>query len=409
MPDSDSDQPPRPPRPLRLVGLAGDLVPVRREPPRPLPPVIPTLPTIALADLYGALLADSPVTNTRAARKYDVELFRRWLDAPDPAAACAALVADGRGMCNAIGCAFRAHELGRGLAPSSVNRSLATLRKLTVLARRFDLIEWTCDIPIVSDRHIPDRRGPSVENWRLLWAAAVADGDGTIARRDRSIIILLRDSAVRKGELVALNYPEDFDPARPGLYITGKGHSRRAALTINRPSAAAMLDWLEVRGDVPGPMYLAKVRGPHSERLAGATSAGPVPARASALRAEGLDALAVAAALDFEGYRRPDGMPWTIDDVCPADEPVGARRICERSINAMLHRLAKRAGVTVPVRPHGLRHAGITRALDLTNGDVRKVARFARHANVNTTMAYDDDRTDLAGVVARLLGDDGND
>lgn len=63
--------------------------------------------------------------------------------------------------------------------------------------------------------------------------------------------------------------------------------------------------------------------------------------------------------------------------------------------------LGRRAGV--PVRPHGLRHAAITTGLEATGGDVRRVARFARHADVRTTMRYDDERADLAGSVARLV------
>ena len=31
------------------------------------------------------------------------------------------------------------------------------------------------------------------------------------------------------------------------------------------------------------------------------------------------------------------------------------------------------------VRPHGLRHASISTALDITGGDVRKVMKFSRH------------------------------
>jgi site-specific recombinase XerC len=55
------------------------------------------------------------------------------------------------------------------------------------------------------------------------------------------------------------------------------------------------------------------------------------------------------------------------------------------------------------VTPHGLRHAAITSALDLTKGDVRAVQRFSRHRDVRVINVYDDSREDLAGVVARLV------
>ncbi len=55
------------------------------------------------------------------------------------------------------------------------------------------------------------------------------------------------------------------------------------------------------------------------------------------------------------------------------------------------------------VRPHGLRHSGITRALDATGGDVRKVRGFSRHADIKTVLIYDDARRDDFGTIAELV------
>ena len=57
------------------------------------------------------------------------------------------------------------------------------------------------------------------------------------------------------------------------------------------------------------------------------------------------------------------------------------------------------------MRPHGLRHASITAALDITGGDVRAVQRFSRHRNLTTLTVYDDNRLDLGGKVARLVAE----
>jgi integrase/recombinase XerC len=54
------------------------------------------------------------------------------------------------------------------------------------------------------------------------------------------------------------------------------------------------------------------------------------------------------------------------------------------------------------VRPHGLRHAAITAALD-AGLDVRRVAKFSRHRDLRTLTVYDDNRQDLAGVVAAVV------
>jgi integrase/recombinase XerC len=73
----------------------------------------------------------------------------------------------------------------------------------------------------------------------------------------------------------------------------------------------------------------------------------------------------------------------------------------------MVGALGRRAGLPRPARPHGLRHQGITRALDLFSGDVRKVQKFSRHATLETLLIYDDARRDDAGQIARALGNDG--
>jgi integrase/recombinase XerC len=65
------------------------------------------------------------------------------------------------------------------------------------------------------------------------------------------------------------------------------------------------------------------------------------------------------------------------------------------------------ADLGIKVWPHGLRHAAITEALDLTGGDVRKVKRFSRHRDLQTLVVYDDNRVDLGGEVARKVASNG--
>jgi integrase len=70
------------------------------------------------------------------------------------------------------------------------------------------------------------------------------------------------------------------------------------------------------------------------------------------------------------------------------------------------HGVGCRAGVPRGTNPHGLRHQGITRALDLAHGDVRKVRRFSRHAKLETLLKHDDNRVDEAGAIAKMLEED---
>lgn len=71
-------------------------------------------------------------------------------------------------------------------------------------------------------------------------------------------------------------------------------------------------------------------------------------------------------------------------------------------VRIIIDRLARAAGVARPVRPHGLRHAAITAALN-SGKDVRVVQRFSRHKTLDMVLRYDDERGDLAGEVAGLL------
>jgi len=67
----------------------------------------------------------------------------------------------------------------------------------------------------------------------------------------------------------------------------------------------------------------------------------------------------------------------------------------------MIRNLGHLLGTTV--RPHGLRHAAITEALNQTNGNVRAVQRFSRHKDVRVVLAYDDNRSDVAAAIAASI------
>jgi integrase/recombinase XerC len=89
--------------------------------------------------------------------------------------------------------------------------------------------------------------------------------------------------------------------------------------------------------------------------------------------------------------------------VTALDRASRGRRLSGTGLYLVIRRLGERAGLRA--RPHGLRHAAITAALDLTGGDVRKVQRFSRHKNLQTVLRYDDNRQDLGGDVARRLAE----
>jgi integrase/recombinase XerC len=207
------------------------------------------------------------------------------------------------------------------------------------LARTLGLVPWTLEAPSVKSAAYRDTRGPGRRGFDLLLEELDRRGDRK-ATRDRALLRLLFDLALRRGEAVALDLA-DVNLEASTVAVIGKGRRERLLLTLPAETANALRAWLEVRGLEPGPLFVNADRARKGARLTG------------------------------------------------------------RSVARVLAAIGQRVGLTV--RPHGLRHAAITAALDLTGGDVRKVQRFSRHADVRTVALYDDAREDLAGEVARRV------
>lgn len=197
-------------------------------------------------------------------------------------------------------------------------------------------------IAIPGVKHVPYRDTRGPDTGELASLFEVARAR-TDAKgiRDLAIIRLLFDLGLRREEVVELDLEHVVDGA---VLVRGKGHHDRDRMTTPAATVAAIAAWIQVRGDAAGPLF------------------HPLDSNAKA----------------------------------------GAR-LTASGLYKMIRRLGDRAGVRA--RPHGLRHAAITTALDLTGGDVRAVQKFSRHAKVDTVIRYDDNRRDLAGDVASQVAD----
>lgn len=161
------------------------------------------------------------------------------------------------------------------------------------------------------------------------------------SRRDHAIIRLLFDLALRREEVVRLDR-DDVDLPGKRVSILGKKRTQKEWLSLPQPTASALVVWIRMRGEGPGALFINLDRRGRRERLTG------------------------------------------------------------RSVHRIVRALGERARLGI-VRPHGLRHAAITAALDLTGGNVRAVQRFCRHRDLRTLTLYDDNRLDLGGEIARRL------
>jgi integrase/recombinase XerC len=294
--------------------------------------------TDTAAKLVAAFLAGR---NERTLRAYgqDLEDFRTFLDAPNIDEAARILVSSGHGDANAIALAYRAHLIERKLQAATINRRLAAVRSLVKLARTLGIIPWALDIANLKAQPYRDTRGPGRQGFRDMLNAVVDRTDGK-ALRDRSLLRLLHDLALRRAEVTSLDLA-DVDLEAGTVAIMGKGRTQKQTLTLPEPTKGALSAWVATRGSEAGPLFLNFDRAGKGQRLTGS------------------------------------------------------------GLYALVRTLGKTIGIVT--RPHGLRHAGITEALDLTNGNTRAVQKYSRHKDIRVLAAYDDNRTDLGGDIARLV------
>ena len=287
------------------------------------------------ADLVDAWLAGR-TPRTLDAYRADLADFARFTGAPSVGVAAERLVAAGHGPANALAFGYRAQLHERSLAAATINRRLAALRSLVAFARTLGLVPWALDVRNERVEPYRDTRGPGRAGVVRLFAV-LQGRDDPKAIRDRALLHLLYDLALRRAEVVSLDR-EDLDLTAGTLAVLGKGRTARLTLSLPGPTKAALGAWVERRGEAPGPLFP------------------------------------------------------------PLSRTAGTDRLSAGGLYRIVRALGRRAGV--PVRPHGLRHAAITEALALMGGDVRAVGRYSRHRDLRTLMLYDDNRLDLAGEVA---------
>ena len=305
---------------------------------------VPALParsvdiSASAALLLSAFLSGRNERTLEAYRR-DLEDFRVFVGTTTREEAASCLLSRGHGEANALGLAYKAGLLERGLSPATVNRRLAALRSLVKLAGTLGLVSWKLEVENVKSRAYRDTRGPGRSGFlRLL--DEVGAMESVKAKRDRALLRLLYDLALRRGEVVSLDL-EDVNLEAGTLAILGKGRTEQETLSLPEKTKAALREWIGARGPGSGPLFVNFDRAGKGERLTGT------------------------------------------------------------SVYRIVQTLGKAAGIVA--RPHGLRHAAITEALDLTGGNVRAVQRFSRHADLRLLNHYDDNRQDLGGEVARLV------
>ena len=163
---------------------------------------------------------------------------------------------------------------------------------------------------------------------RLLETISTDSEDGL---RDRAIIELLFSSGLRVSELVNLNR-DHVNTKRREFMVRGKGQKDRPVF-IGEAAAARVEDYLATRLDNLPPLFLS--------------------------------------------YSRNNASTTTGD----------YRRLTARSIQRIINKYARLAGITKHVSPHTMRHSFATDLL-MNGADLRSVQVMLGHSNISTTQVY---------------------
>jgi integrase len=236
---------------------------------------------------------------------------------------------------------FRAYLDSAHLAPSCINRHMATLRSVTRIGRMLGVMTWYLEVPGVRAEKRRKTVGPTVADVRRLLEAT--SGNTEAETRDYAIVLTLFCLGLRVSELCGLNLQEtDLD--RGNSWIKGKGKHEKELVPLPAVVVEAIRRYLVHRGTVAGPLFITRGN---------------------------------------RGTRR-DG------------------RLETRSVLRIVRTLGQRIGLHVWC--HALRHSSITAALEAA-GKVGigfdKVRAHSRHAAIATLLLYADEH-DREGMQRRL-------
>lgn len=221
------------------------------------------------------------------------------------------------------------NERGEELAMITQSYHLIAMRGFLKYLSRRDIVSLSADkieLPKVHRKQVTFLHFDEV--MRLLEQIDCSEEAGL---RDRSIIELLFSSGLRVSELVGLNR-DHINTKRREFMVRGKGQKDRPVFI-----SQAAADWID--------QYLA-------------------------LRQDSLAPL-------FISYSK-NVTPDTTGDF---------RRLTARSIQRMVSKYARLAGITKHVSPHTMRHSFATDLL-MNGADLRSLQSMLGHNNVSTTQIY---------------------
>jgi integrase/recombinase XerC len=295
--------------------------------------------------LLKRFLAGRPQLTALAYTK-DLEDFQARLKAANVADAAARLFGVSHGRAQGMIGDYLASMKRRGLAPATINRRLATLRSLGKVARILGMIPWVLEAKNVRSERVRETKGPGRENVMQMIGHMTALPREKENLRDLAIVRLAYDLGLRRGEICSLNVA---DVTADGLKVRRKGKQGKQTLFIPKPTRTALDAWIAARTSQVGALFV-----------------------------------------NFDKIHKTKT----------------GRRLTGSAVYSIVRGRAQKAGVKVPVRPHGIRHTAITdaRVVAQRHGHgLDKLVDFSGHSEVRTLKLYLDREDSAQALIAGEL------
>lgn len=299
-------------------------------------------------DIYQELIKNQKSDQTQRAYASDVRDFFNFLGTDPTPHTVKHFLQLKLVDATALALKWKLHLKDKGLAFTTINRKLYSLRAMVRYAHDVGCCDWLLNATSLklekSVKTYRDTTGVSPD-WINKMIASI-DRETLIGKRDYAILQLLWSNALRRSELVSINI-SDWDGDRY-LWIQGKGRSVKERITLNSQTVEALRAWLYDRQ-----RFLSE------DNEAMFISFGKVNKH---------------------------------------------KRLSAQHIYLLVDTAAQTVGLPKKFSPHRIRHSAITAALDATGGDIRAVQKLSRHSKLEVLLIYDDCRLDKQGDISDLLG-----
>lgn len=215
--------------------------------------------------------------------------------------------------------------------PATVNKALAALKgalKAAWQSGQMTAEDYQKAVSVKGVRGETLPTGRELQTGELSALIEACEADKTPAgARDAAIIAMMYSCGLRRAEVITLDLA-DYEKDSERLKVRGKGNKERSAY-ITGGAARALSDWLNLRGEDPGALFVPVNRG---------------------------------------------GI-------------LSINRLTPQAIYNILYKRASGAGVK-HFSPHDMRRTFVSDLLD-HGADITTVSKMAGHANVSTTARYD--------------------